>query len=258
MVSTNVALSRPSHSATATTDSPAASSTEAKWWRRSWLARRQVVTAYNRQVRSLPGDLQHRECALVEIGRQHARNFDAGHFASGGAAQRVTGAMAIISGTLGVGGGIGLVLTGLLVVTAGSAWGQRGPIKIGLFVPLTGPLAANAKEMVNGLTLFLGEHGNRLAGREVPAARELPPDAALRVDDQQPVAIAVPALLGICSDAHFTPELSGKFIVSRSGGVPKGIPCLSSALLLWPEGTAPSIIIMSRINMEYLYASRKY
>jgi hypothetical protein len=25
----------------------------------------------------------------VEIGRQHARNFDAGHFASGGAAQRV-------------------------------------------------------------------------------------------------------------------------------------------------------------------------
>ena len=60
-----------------------------------------------------------------------------------------------------------LVLTVLLLAVAGSAWGQRGPIKIGLFVPLTGPLAANAKEMVNGLTLFLGEHGNRLAGREV-------------------------------------------------------------------------------------------
>ena len=60
-----------------------------------------------------------------------------------------------------------LVVTALLVIAAGSAWGQRGPIKIGMFVPLTGPLAANAKEMVNGLTLFLGEHGNRLAGREV-------------------------------------------------------------------------------------------
>jgi branched-chain amino acid transport system substrate-binding protein len=60
-----------------------------------------------------------------------------------------------------------LVLTALLAITAGSAWGQRGPIKIGMFVPLTGPLAANAKEMVNGLTLFLAEHGNRLAGREV-------------------------------------------------------------------------------------------
>ena len=53
------------------------------------VARRQVVTAYNRQIRLLPEDLQHRECALVEIGRQHARNFDAGHAPSGGAAQRV-------------------------------------------------------------------------------------------------------------------------------------------------------------------------
>ena len=60
-----------------------------------------------------------------------------------------------------------LVLTVLLLAVAGSAWGQRAPIKVGMFVPLTGPLAANAKEMVNGLTLFLGEHGNRLAGREV-------------------------------------------------------------------------------------------
>ncbi|MGH3709460.1 MAG: hypothetical protein ACRDRQ_15455 [Pseudonocardiaceae bacterium] len=46
-------------------------------------------TAYNKQVRQLPGDLQRRECALVEIGRQHARDFDAGYSASGGAAQRV-------------------------------------------------------------------------------------------------------------------------------------------------------------------------
>src|SRR5580692_3010085 len=31
----------------------------------------------------------------------------------------------------------------------------------------------------------------RLAGREVPGARELPPDAALRVDNQQPVVVVV-------------------------------------------------------------------
>jgi hypothetical protein len=48
-----------------------------------------VLVAYNRQVRQLPGDLQHRECGLVEIGRQHARNFDAGHALSGSGAQRV-------------------------------------------------------------------------------------------------------------------------------------------------------------------------
>jgi hypothetical protein len=53
------------------------------------VARRQVLVAYNKQTRLLPEELQRRECALVEIGRQHARNFDAGHFASGGAAQRV-------------------------------------------------------------------------------------------------------------------------------------------------------------------------
>jgi hypothetical protein len=40
-------------------------------------------------VRQLPGDLQQRECGLVEIGHQHARNFDAGHAPSGTAAQRV-------------------------------------------------------------------------------------------------------------------------------------------------------------------------
>ena len=37
----------------------------------------------------LPETLQRRECGLIEIGRQHARNFDAGHAPSGGGVQRV-------------------------------------------------------------------------------------------------------------------------------------------------------------------------
>ncbi|HET7875119.1 MAG TPA: ABC transporter substrate-binding protein [Methylomirabilota bacterium] len=60
-------------------------------------------------------------------------------------------------------------LTGLVAVVgapgAGSA--QKGPIKIGFLVPQTGPLAANGKDMINGIQLFLEEQGNRLAGREV-------------------------------------------------------------------------------------------
>jgi branched-chain amino acid transport system substrate-binding protein len=60
-----------------------------------------------------------------------------------------------------------LVLAGLLLAVGVSAWAQRGPIKIGLFVPLTGPLAANGKEMADGFSLFLEEQGQRLAGREV-------------------------------------------------------------------------------------------
>jgi hypothetical protein len=53
------------------------------------VARRQVLFAYNQQVRQLPEDLQHRECGLIEVGRQHARNFDAGHIPSGTACHRV-------------------------------------------------------------------------------------------------------------------------------------------------------------------------
>lgn len=59
------------------------------------------------------------------------------------------------------------IIAALLLAASAEAWAQRGPIKIGLFVPLTGPLAANGKEMENGLKLYLDEQGSRLAGREV-------------------------------------------------------------------------------------------
>src|SRR5204863_308486 len=44
---------------------------------------------------------------------------------------------------------------------------QKGPIKIGMLVPQTGPLAANGKDMINGFELFFEEQKYRLAGREV-------------------------------------------------------------------------------------------
>src|SRR5437868_13614326 len=60
-----------------------------------------------------------------------------------------------------------LLVVGLLLVGGQAGWAQRGPIKIGLLVPLTGPLAANGKEMENGFKLFLDEQRQRLGGREV-------------------------------------------------------------------------------------------
>ncbi len=66
--------------------------------------------------------------------------------------------------TLGI---VVLAVAGLLVAAGSGSWAQRGPIKIGLLVPQTGPLAANGKDMVNGLELFLEEQKHRLAGREV-------------------------------------------------------------------------------------------
>jgi hypothetical protein len=58
--------------------------------------------------------------------------------------------------------GAGVVLSGRAPATA-----QKGPVKIGFVVPLGGPLAANGKDTVNGLQMFLDEHGSRLGGREV-------------------------------------------------------------------------------------------
>jgi branched-chain amino acid transport system substrate-binding protein len=44
---------------------------------------------------------------------------------------------------------------------------HKGPVKVGLLIPQTGPLAANGKDMQNGFLLFLEQHKDRLGGREV-------------------------------------------------------------------------------------------
>jgi branched-chain amino acid transport system substrate-binding protein len=45
--------------------------------------------------------------------------------------------------------------------------GERAPIKIGFLTPLTGPLSANGKDMLNGMQQFLEEQNYKLAGREI-------------------------------------------------------------------------------------------
>src|SRR5438876_12307666 len=49
----------------------------------------------------------------------------------------------------------------------GTTWGQRPPIKIGFVTDLTGTAAQAAKDMVNGLTMYLDEIGYQMAGRKV-------------------------------------------------------------------------------------------
>src|SRR3990172_8355245 len=44
---------------------------------------------------------------------------------------------------------------------------QKGPIKIGFIAPMTGGAAQVGKDMVNGLMMYLAEHGNQIAGRKV-------------------------------------------------------------------------------------------
>lgn len=61
---------------------------------------------------------------------------------------------------------VALGLVGLWSARRGSA-AEKGPIKIGFLYPQSGPLAANGKDMANGMALFLDERKNKLAGREV-------------------------------------------------------------------------------------------
>jgi branched-chain amino acid transport system substrate-binding protein len=72
---------------------------------------------------------------------------------------------------------VALVALAAVAVTLGLALSprvhaQKGPIKLGLLVPVTGPLSANGKDMINGLNLFLEEQGFRLAGREIKLLME--------------------------------------------------------------------------------------
>ena len=62
-----------------------------------------------------------------------------------------------------------LALVALALLLAGEtvSWAQKGPIKVGLLVPQTGPLVANGKDMINGLELFFEQVNYRLAGREI-------------------------------------------------------------------------------------------
>ena len=55
------------------------------------------------------------------------------------------------------------VLSGLLWTAAA----QAEPLKIGLIVPLTGPFAAYGQKVEQGIRLFLAEHGDQVAGREL-------------------------------------------------------------------------------------------
>ena len=61
-----------------------------------------------------------------------------------------------------------VVAAAAVAVSGGTAMaGQTGPIKIGFLTPLTGPLSANGKDMLNGMQQFLEEQNYRLAGREI-------------------------------------------------------------------------------------------
>ena len=66
------------------------------------------------------------------------------------------------------------VLVGVVVMISMALWspsvcqGQaKGPIKIGFIAPLSGGMAANGKDMLTGMELYLDEIGYQVAGRKI-------------------------------------------------------------------------------------------
>ena len=103
--------------------------------------------------------------------------------------------------------------------TASAFAQQTEPIKIGLLVPLTGPLATPGKDMVDGFKLFWEQVGNMAGGRKVEyviADTTCNPDQAItqarRLVHQEKVHIMIGPLCG-----HEGPAVAQ---VSKETGIP--------------------------------------
>ena len=63
---------------------------------------------------------------------------------------------------------LALVLVSILSLTPLPSWAQaKGPIKIGFITPLSGGMAANGKDMLTGIELYLEEIRYQVAGRKI-------------------------------------------------------------------------------------------
>ena len=103
--------------------------------------------------------------------------------------------------------------------TASAFAQQSGPIKIGLLVPLTGPLATPGTDMVDGFKLYWEQVGNSAGGRKVEyviADTTCNPDQAItqarRLVHQEKVQIMIGPLCG-----HEGPAVAQ---VSKETGIP--------------------------------------
>ncbi len=114
---------------------------------------------------------------------------------------------------------LGASLLAATLATASAHAQQAGPIKIGLLVPLTGPLATPGIDMVDGFKLFWEQSNNQAGGRKVEyviADTTCNPDQAItqarRLVHQEKVHLMIGPLCG-----HEGPAVAQ---VSKETGVP--------------------------------------
>jgi branched-chain amino acid transport system substrate-binding protein len=64
--------------------------------------------------------------------------------------------------------GLAIAVVSFIMFSVPASWAQgKGPIKIGWISPLSGGMAANGKDMLTGMELYLDEIGYQVAGRKI-------------------------------------------------------------------------------------------
>ncbi len=61
---------------------------------------------------------------------------------------------------------LGAAVFAVSIATVASAAGQ-GAVKIGMVMPMTGPLAAAGQQVIAGARLYIKQHGDRVAGKQI-------------------------------------------------------------------------------------------
>src|ERR1700756_1218657 len=61
---------------------------------------------------------------------------------------------------------LGAAVVPLSIAAVGSA-GAQGTVKIGMVMPMTGPLAAAGQQVLAGARLYIKQHGETVAGKRV-------------------------------------------------------------------------------------------
>jgi branched-chain amino acid transport system substrate-binding protein len=61
---------------------------------------------------------------------------------------------------------LGAAVVAISIVTVASAAAQ-GTVKVGMVMPMTGPLAAAGQQVIAGARLYIKQHGDRVAGKQI-------------------------------------------------------------------------------------------
>ncbi len=133
-----------------------------------------------------------------------------------------------------------LTFVSLMLLIAGTATAQSGPVKIGLLLPYTGPLGIQGVEATKGFELYMNKLGMKAGGRAIQVVKEdteAKPDVGLTKIKKLIESDKVDFVVGPVSSVV---ALAIRNYVNDQG-VPLIVPVAFSRALTAPPQTSPSI-----------------